>query len=248
MIKEALSICCRSWRKGSIYFTFILFHDRCADGLTDGCRVADVNAMGNKKCLGAADLVIVIDESGSISKQEWNQFTNFVKHVVGAFPIRQSHTRVGLLKFSDGVKIAFHLNEHNSSKPVQDAIASLSPGGGGTLIAPALRSAREKMLSASNGARDGTTPKILILLTDGEAGDAESELQKEAQLLKADGVKVFTVGVTNQVDEAQLKKIASLPDNFFYASDFAALNAVMEEKLVDSSCKESNKTDAPIGQ
>ena len=93
------------------------------------------------------------------------------------------------------------------------------------------------MFDESNGARPGL-PKILIMLTDGTANLEESNTVSEADLTKAAGIIIYTVGVTHEVDEEQLREIASNPDHFFFASDFAHLNDVLQN-LVENSCQEA---------
>jgi len=55
------------------------------------------------------------------------------------------------------------------------------------------------MFAESNGARPGV-PSILILVTDGTANVEETNTLNEAELTKADGIIIYTVGVTHQVD------------------------------------------------
>jgi len=93
------------------------------------------------------------------------------------------------------------------------------------------------MFTVQNGSRPGV-PKILILLTDGTANIEESNTLLEADLTKAANIKLYTVGVTDEVDEVQLRVMASSPDYFFFASDFEQLNSVLEQ-VVEYSCKEA---------
>ena len=93
------------------------------------------------------------------------------------------------------------------------------------------------MFDESNGARPGV-PKILIMLTDGSANLEQSNTVSEADLTKAAGIIIYTIGVTHEVDDEQLREIASSPDYFFFASDFTQLNGVLQY-LVENSCKEA---------
>ena len=64
---------------------------------------------------------------------------------------------------------------------------------------------------------------MLILDTDGIANTEERQTLNEANLTKAANITIFTVGVTNGVDQDQLRQIASTPDKFFYVSHFTQL-------------------------
>jgi len=217
------------------------------------CRVVDVAALADVTCSGAADIVLVLDQSTSIVAQPQyydNWYTHvlgFAESVAGAFPIGRNLTRVGLMKFSDRVNVEFHLDFYDDRQSVQKAISGLDIDGGDTNIAAALRTARKVMFSTSNGARPGI-PKIIILLTDGAANAEASKTRPEAELTKAADIKIFTVGVTPEVDENQLRLIASKPDYFFFVSDFNLLNTVVRN-LVKNSCREvATLAPTPLGQ
>jgi len=197
----------------------------------------------NITCARAADIVLVLDQSTSIvaghpTYDNWYvQVLGFAQSIAGAFPIGRDLTQVGVMKFSEDVEPVFYLDTYDDRDSLLNAIENIDIHGGETNIAGALRSAREVMFDESNGARPDV-PKILILLTDGTANIEESNTLLEAELTKAAGIKIYTVGVTHQVDEDQLREIASTPDYFFFASNFTQLTSVLQY-LVENSCKEA---------
>ena len=195
----------------------------------------------NVTCPRVADLVLVLDQSSSIVVESYDnwyvQVLSFAKSIAGAFPISNNLTRVGLLKFSTDVEIVFHLNTYGDSESLLRAIDAVDINGGNTNIAAALRTARLNMFNESTGARPGV-PKILIMVTDGTANLEESNTLPEAELTKGAGIIIYTVGVTQEVDEDQLTVIASRPEYFFFASSFTQLNSILQN-LVENSCKEA---------
>jgi len=198
-------------------------------------------AVTNVTCERAADIVLVLDQSTSIVQQTYDnwyvQVLGFAERIAGAFPIGENLTQVGVLKFSTEVEIVFHLNAYGDRDSLLNAIENIDISGGDTNIAAALRTAREVMFIPSNGHRPGV-PKILILLTDGTANLEPSNTLYEAEQTKLDNVKIYTVGVTDEVDEDQLRMIASTPEYFFFASNFTQLNSILQY-LVENSCKEA---------
>ena len=192
-------------------------------------------------CERTADIVLVLDQSTSIVTESFDnwyvQVLDFAKRIAGAFPINRNLTQIGLMKFSTDVDIVFHLNTYGDRQSVLNAIENADINGGDTNIAAALRTARAAMFTVQNGSRPGV-PKILILLTDGTANVEESNTIREADLTKAANIKLYTVGVTHEVDEDQLRVMASSPDYFFFASNFTQLNSVLQY-LVENSCKEA---------
>jgi len=195
------------------------------------------------KCARAADIVLVLDQSTSIVVGDPNydnwyvQMLGFAKSVASAFPIGENLTQIGLMKFSGDVEIVFHLNRYNDRETLLNAIDNVDIFGGETNIAAALRTARQDMFAQSNGARPGV-PKILILLTDGTANIEPLNTLPEAKLTKAANIKIYAVGITDQVDEDQLKIVASAPDYFFFASNFTQLSSILQY-VIENSCREA---------
>ena len=54
---------------------------------------------------------------------------------------------------------------------------------------------------------------VAILITDGQANVEQDQVNRETQLIKDQGVELFVVGITNEVDQAELRRIASDPDS-----------------------------------
>ena len=197
----------------------------------------------NVACTRQADIVLALDQSTSIVALQ-PDYSNWYVHVLGfakniasAFPISRNLTRVGLLKFSHYAEIVFYLNTYGDRESLMNAIGNVDISGGETNIAAALRAARLVMFSPSNGARPAV-PEILILLSDGIANTEERQTLNEANLTKAANITIFTVGVTNRVDQDQLRQIASTPDKFFYVSHFTQLNSVLQQ-LLNITCVET---------
>jgi len=191
-------------------------------------------------CQRAADIILVLDESTSIVDGDpqfdnWNvQILGFAKRIAGAFPIGRNLTQVGLLKFSTGAEVVFHLNRYGDRDSLLRAIDNVDIHGGETNIAAALRTARRQMFTVSNGTRPGV-PKILILLTDGYSNREALQTLREADLTKAAGIIIYTVGVTHEVNQEELRQIASNRTYFFFASNFTQLKGVLQN-LVPKSC------------
>jgi len=184
---------------------------------------------------------LVLDQSTSIvidTYDNWDvQVLGFAKRIADAFLIGRDQTQIALVKFSDEIEIVFHLNTYGDRQSVLDAIGNVDISGGDTNIAAALRTAREMMFTEQNGSRPDV-PKILILLTDGAANQEASSTLPEADLTKASNITIYTVGVTDKVDEDQLRVVASNPNYFFFASDFTQLSSVVQQ-VVASSCQKA---------
>jgi hypothetical protein len=80
-------------------------------------------------------------------------------------------------------------------------------------------------------------PKIILLVTDGVANVNAPDTINQANLAKAAGATVYTVGVTNQIDAKQLSDICTAPssDHYFYVSDFSLVKSVITS-FIQKSC------------
>jgi len=116
------------------------------------------------------DIVILLDESGSISSGNFNLIKSFLSRLIGWLDIDSGNTRVGLVKFSTNVGTSINLNVHSSVVSLQSAILALSYDGGSTDTAAGLQYVRTTMLTSAAGDRSNVS-NVVIVLTDGRSND-----------------------------------------------------------------------------
>ena len=58
-----------------------------------------------------ADLVFLLDSSGSVGYDHFRYLVNFVHDFVTALKIDEGHHRVGLMVYNDATNVIFHLNK-----------------------------------------------------------------------------------------------------------------------------------------
>jgi len=207
-----------------------------------------------RDCSEMVDAVFLIDSSLSVRElcpldmrspttNNWNLVLNFVSEVVGAMPLDRDAARVGVVTFSTAVSDVdvIPLGQSNAAdaSTLRRRIRQLPFLGGNTNTTGALRVARHQLARARHAAAAaGTSRKqYVILLTDG-ANNVDSDPVQEARVLKLDDVRLVTVGISNYVDEAQLKEMASAPAEYSYihARDFRHLNLLVDQLLSRLIC------------
>ena len=190
------------------------------------------------------DVVLILDQSSSLvtgqpNYDNWDiHMLGFAASLVQSFPISPDLTQLGLMKFSDEADIVFHLNNHTETDTILEVLQQLDIDGGDTNIAGALEVARTKMFVEERGARlKPEVRRVLFLVTDGTATINVSRTQTEAELAKDAGIQIYTIGVTERVDQRQLEMIASFPPemHFYYVPDFFMLENVVRD-LTLSAC------------
>jgi len=153
------------------------------------------------------DLVIAIDDSGSLSPTDYNREKQAAAAFVSGLNMTGGVRKVGLLKFSDVGQVILPLS--NNKTQVLNAINSLIQVGGFTNITDAIRDART-MVTTGAGAQAGAD-KVLLLITDGQNNREETLLDDEYNAFKALPGEIFALGF-GTASLAQLNAIASDPD------------------------------------
>ena len=142
-----------------------------------------------------ADIIFVLDASGSIGSTHFNMTKSFLLHLIPRLDIDRGNTRVGLVTFSEGVVTSYNLNDHSSATSFQSAISSLTYAGDTTDTAAALEYVRTTMLTAAAGDRSNVS-NVVVVLTDGGSGDTS------ATQVSSDSIK-FTLHYHVLVDKPE---------------------------------------------
>ncbi|XP_078660004.1 uncharacterized protein LOC144904743 [Branchiostoma floridae x Branchiostoma belcheri] len=182
-------------------------------------------------CNMTSDLFFVLDGSTSVKDSEFETVKRFVAAVASAFTIGLTETRVGVLQYSSNHRLECNLGDHADQASFVNAINNMTKLYGGTRTGAALRIAR---LDAAW--RPAPTPRIMVVLTDGESSGSDTySIAEASEELAADGVTVFAFGVGN-FDHSELLQIANNnTDHVFELSNFNLL-AQNFSRIVNALC------------
>uniref|UniRef100_UPI00358EB62D cartilage matrix protein-like isoform X2 n=1 Tax=Myxine glutinosa TaxID=7769 RepID=UPI00358EB62D len=182
------------------------------------------------------DLVFLLDGSSSVTITNFKKVLNTVQMIVDSLDIGADSVRAALVQYSGSLfggknTLHFNLDQYSNHADLQKAISSVSYMKGFTYTGNALDYTLKNVFQAK--ARP-SVPKMLILITDGNAND---KVTIPAKNVKDFGVTVYSIGVGN-VNTDQLEDIASDPDSthVFAVKDFADLQKILQE-LGSSVCK-----------
>ncbi|KAK3759163.1 hypothetical protein RRG08_036954 [Elysia crispata] len=178
-----------------------------------------------------ADIFFLLDESGSVSDENFKLVLTAVKDIASSFPIGPSKVRIGVATFSTNLGTVIPLKAHDNQQDLLDAIDKIQYRGGYTYTNLALRLARTSGFTDVSGGRD-SAPDYLIVITDGKSTDA-SKTQTEAAALRQTNITVLAVGVGSGVDIQELNTIASSPSLVFNVSNFQALSNITDQLVTD---------------
>lgn len=172
------------------------------------------------------DLVFVVDSSGSINEKDpsnWDTVLNFIERVTDRFQtIGGDGVRIGLVVYSNEAYVEFTLNQYDNRGQVINAIRSVPYIGGTTNTAMGLEYMNDRLFTAANGDRAGV-PNVAVLITDGESNEREQDTIPEATRAKNRGIRIIAVGISDQVNEEELRAVATSSSDVLTATDFNTL-------------------------
>ncbi len=207
-------------------------------------------------CSAAADILFVIDGSGSIRHERFNDIKDFVIGIVEGLEInsnRPNKVRIALICFDDEPFTEFYLNTYQQKQDVIQAIQRISYLGGRTNIARALRKMRTEMFLPLRGDRD-SAPNFAIVFTDGASNLDETETLPQAIAARVEGIHIISVAVGSDLSLPELEGIASDPNsqNLFTVESFdnlqrlipqvigATCDGMFQESMILPTCSQPN--------
>lgn len=191
-------------------------------------------------CEEKADVMLVLDRSGSIDDPEEATLKTAAKAFVDALAPSADTAHLGQSSFGTTGSLDVHLTEVGAT--VKAAIDALTtPDESFTNLKEGIELAKGELDNPGDGhdRADGDSPDFMVIITDGAPNrpvpaTAEADAKAAADAAKAAGVTIFVVGVGTTADTALFLKddIASSAAHYFDAADFGALEAILKA-LVD---------------
>ncbi|XP_078694790.1 collagen alpha-6(VI) chain-like [Branchiostoma floridae x Branchiostoma belcheri] len=187
------------------------------------------------RCGVEMDLVLVLDDSGSVGADNFNTLKEFVKRLTTQFDFGQGAIRLGILQYSTAVTTVVSLNSYDTLEDINTAVDDMIYKGGGTNTHLALYELVNNAFSVQNGGRP-TASKVAVVITDGMS---TQPITRAVQDVKAAGIIVYTMGVGTGTDQSELQQIASSPDRVFGASNYDSL-LTMTGSLANRFCDDGS--------
>ncbi|XP_023596817.1 integrin alpha-M isoform X1 [Trichechus manatus latirostris] len=178
------------------------------------------------------DIAFLIDGSGSISPNEFEQMKKFVSTVMDQF--KTFKTLFSLMQYSEKFWTHFTFKDFEKNPNPRSLVTPIRQLSGRTHTATGIRKAVRELFHSSNGAREDAR-KILVVITDGEKyGDP---LGYEDVIPEADreGVVRYVIGVgdafSSEKNREELRTIASKPssEHVFQVNNFEALKTIQNQ-------------------
>ncbi|XP_054545747.1 collagen alpha-6(VI) chain isoform X2 [Talpa occidentalis] len=170
-----------------------------------------------------ADIMFLVDSSGSIGPENFSKMKTFMKNLVSKSQVGANRVQIGVVQFSDINKEEFQLNRYVTQSEISDAIEAMALIGETTMTGGALTFVSQ-YFSPAKGARPNVR-KFLILITDGEAHDI---VKDPAAALRQEGIIIYSVGVFGS-NVTQLEEISGRREMVFYVENFDILQHIEDD-------------------
>ena len=161
---------------------------------------------------------------------------NFVIDVIRNLDIGLDQTRISVIRFSFFADVIFYLDSFSNVDDMIRNITAMDFIGSETNTSGALRVMNDIVFTPSHGDRPDIH-NIGIVITDGQSNANQSGTIPEAVRAKNNGVRMFVIGLTNQINADELQAMSSQPlQNYYFNRTTYALVGTVVSNLVWSVC------------
>lgn len=191
-------------------------------------------------CTGEADVVLVLDRSGSVGDADYPFLVGFSLHLARTFNIKEDQVRLGVASYSTTGTREINLNTFGYDS-FSAAANQLTRGTEElTNIHAGLLRAEEMLEDEANGARSGAI-KLIVITNDGAANRGVPPLPT-AERLHAKNISIVSIGIENEVAPPNLnlesKSLASGSDNYYFVPKYTGLaDEEFLKKVTKAVCK-----------
>ena len=189
------------------------------------------------KCGRKTDITFIVDRSGSVKKDDYNQMRDFLTKVGDALQVgvRNEENEIlgqgAIVTFSEEAKVQITLKQSDTqgefSKAVKDMDGPLQGGRTKTDLAMKMADTDVLIESAGYRERESDVAKILVVITDGEqtryrgseyVGDAIKPFFDRDMTVFAIGV-----GLEKETAKQEIRDMVEEPENAMFPVSYTAL-------------------------
>ncbi|PFX28712.1 Collagen alpha-3(VI) chain [Stylophora pistillata] len=175
------------------------------------------------------DLGFLIDGSNTVGEKNFRTSLDFIKAIVESFWTQFGSLHLGLVVFGADASVIFDFhNGYKAITEINNAISNATfPGGGKVMAGNALKWTETHLFGSKN---QDSYKRILVVIIGSSSGD---DVFLGSEMLKANLVTIFCIGVGSNFEKTQIDGIASAPssDNVFTVSTYLGL-ASLKQTLI----------------
>ncbi|XP_076078115.1 uncharacterized protein LOC143048353 isoform X3 [Mytilus galloprovincialis] len=171
-----------------------------------------------------ADIVFLLDRSGSVGAANYRHGLNFIKDFAKHYKIGPQNVQIGVVSFSGSATEEINMKQYTKIHDLNTAIDNITYPSqhSGTHTSTALQYIRENGFTNKSGDRPHV-PNFLVVITDGNSRPAEFYPDKEAAKLHQTNIETFVIGIGN-IDPSELRLIGTDDKHVYTVKDHLDLH------------------------
>ncbi|KAK3083525.1 hypothetical protein FSP39_024753 [Pinctada imbricata] len=173
-----------------------------------------------------ADIAFLLDTSRSESSDDFLHQKQFISNFINSLDVGPHQAQISVVTYSTHAFIHFYLDQYDNKADVLQHIDSMGYIKGSTHTWEALDFLHDYIFVQKNGDRR-TAPNIVVILTDGHS-QYPYDTYFEAEKLHDEEVKIFAVGIGNDVSENELLNIGGDREHVFHVKSSDLLGDIQK--------------------
>ncbi|CAG5078717.1 Oidioi.mRNA.OKI2018_I69.PAR.g9066.t1.cds [Oikopleura dioica] len=185
------------------------------------------------------DMAIVFDGSDSVKADNFKKLKTWTGEFIDKLGVQEYGVQVGLVKYATSIIKVSDLSTDIAE--LKEKLMKVPFIQGKTNTGGALERAQQMLAEGRP-----SVPKIILLITDGDATDKE-RLDAQIEILKEANILVYAIGVGDLIDRNELNRIATDEDFVYETRDFDSISKI-KSSLLGRVCKKAKpKTSGVCG-
>jgi len=203
------------------------------------CRAASLGAefepykRNNIEGCNVADVIFVLDSSGSVGRDNWEKVRKFVINTVRELGVGKGRTQVGMVVYGTKAYEKFSLTQFTDVEDMVKEVKEFDWLDANTNTSGGIWRMMEMFKESKRPNSD--VPKIGIVITDGKSTTDNTSTVPYAMDAKKAGILMVAVGIGNQTDYKELQGIASNDSLILEVSNFNELDKI-KGSLKEAAC------------
>ena len=183
------------------------------------------HCVGFLRCRNPVDVAFLVDSSGSLGKEGFRKQKDFIKVITQTLDVSPSHSRAGVITYSDRASVAIKLSDYQYHEQLINALEALRYQGKTTRIDKAIVKASKELMTAEGGRREDI-PGVMVIMTDGRQSQEldVTPLEQAAAISEEMGVTTLVLGIGELADEYELRKMTAQDDDVFLVPSIQLLS------------------------
>ena len=150
----------------------------------------------------------------------------FVSQQAKAYNISSDGVRISVLTYSSDARTLLPAGRGTSPEALKNALDAAALTDSPRQVANALQSVRRTIVYKTDGVRDDAGKVVVLIVAGRNARSGLPYVRSEGDALKGSGANVVVIGMGDDLDENEMKSVATKPDRFVKVSS--------EDKLLDA--------------